>query len=172
MNISELQIHTILANERRQVALDQLRMGRGPIAVRELSHYIAEVESGLSPPPKPLRESVYSSLVQTHLPTLHEAGVVVYDCDLKEVTLSSHARSIQVYQDIFAIGEFTWADLYRGVGLVGFLAILGSLLDAPGVSVIDPLLWTSFSLFLLATVSVYQLWTYRFSIYNLLSEHR
>ena len=57
------QVYTILANERRRRAIEQLSSVGGPVSVNELSTLVAGRETGESPPPKRCRESVYTSLV-------------------------------------------------------------------------------------------------------------
>ncbi len=164
MTLAAVQIHAILANERRRRAIDQLVAARAPLSVSNLATYIAEDESGESPPPKALRESVYGSLVQTHLPTLQSAGVITYDLESKIVSLTPQARNLRMYQELVGPGGVTWADWYRLCGLVGLLVILGSLLSVPIVAAVDPILWTSAALFAFAVLSASHLWSYRFSM--------
>ncbi|WP_138007021.1 DUF7344 domain-containing protein [Halalkalirubrum salinum] len=164
MTLAAVQIHAILANERRRRAIDQLVATRTPLSASELATYVAEEESGESPPPKALRESVYGSLVQTHLPTLQSAGVITYDLECKMVSLTPQARNIRIYQELVGPAGVTWADWYRVCGLVGLLIILGSLLSVPIVAAVDPILWTSAALFTFAALSASHLWSYRFSI--------
>ncbi len=164
VTLPETRIHALLSNERRQATLDRLSRADEGIAVGDLATYVAEREAGASPPPRDVRESVYCSLVQTHLPTLAEAGVVVHDADAQVVRLAPHARQLRVYQEVVAAFGVTWAELYRAVGIAGLCTVLGSLVGAPGLARVDPLLWTSLALVAFAAVSVYHLWSYRFSL--------
>ena len=79
--LPESTIYEILSNGRRRETIQHLteRSSVETIGLHELSEAVATAESGVSPPPRALRESVYGSLHQTHLPKLEELGVVTYD---------------------------------------------------------------------------------------------
>ncbi|EMA65755.1 hypothetical protein C461_13681 [Halorubrum aidingense JCM 13560] len=158
------QVYTILANERRRQALEQLGSVGGVVTVHELSALVAGHETGESPPPKRSRESVYTSLVQTHLPKLEDLGVIEYDRETQTIELSRHARDVSLYTEIVARGGVTWSELYRALGVVSLTVVLAALLGAPLVSAVDPILWTSLFLAGFAATGAYQLWVNRFSV--------
>ena len=158
------QVYAILANERRRHALDGLRSTGGTVSVHELSTLVASRETGESPPPKRARESVYTSLVQTHLPKLEAAGVIAYDRGTQTIELSSRARDVSLYTEILGPGGATWSELYRALGLASLLVVLAALLDAPLISAVDPVLWTSLALGTFAAASAVQLWVNRFAV--------
>ncbi|OYR43398.1 hypothetical protein [Halorubrum sp. Hd13] len=158
------QVYAILANERRRRALEQLGSVGGVVTVHELSTLVAGRETGESPPPKRCRESVYTSLVQTHLPKLEELGVVEYDRETQTIELSRHARDVSLYTEIVAKGGVTWSELYRALGVASLTVVLAALLGVPLVSAVDPVLWTSLSLGAFALTGAYQLWVNRFSV--------
>jgi DNA-binding transcriptional ArsR family regulator len=158
------QVYAILANERRRRALEQLGSAGGAVTVHELSTLVAGRETGESPPPKRSRESVYTSLVQTHLPKLAELGVIEYDRETQTIELSRHARDVALYTEIVAKGGVTWSELYRALGVASLTVVLAALLGAPLVSAVDPILWTSLFLAGFAAAGAYQLWVNRFSV--------
>ena len=158
------QVYSILANERRRRALEQLGSVGGVVTVHDLSELVAGRETGESPPPKRCRESVYTSLVQTHLPKLEEVGVVEYDRETQTIELSRHARDVALYTEIVAKGGVTWSELYRALGVASLTVLLAALLDVPLVSAVDPVLWTSLALGAFAVASAAQLWVNRFSV--------
>ena len=158
------QVYAILANERRRRALEQLGSVGGVVTVHELSELVADRETGESPPPKRCRESVYSSLVQTHLPKLEAVGVIEYDRETQTIELSRHARDVALYTEIVAKGGVTWSELYRALGVASLTILLAILLEAPIAAAIDPILWTSLSLGAFALTGAYQLWINRFSV--------
>jgi hypothetical protein len=164
-SLSEEQIYEVLSNSRRRGAFQQLAVGgERTMSVRELSVRLATEESGQSPPPRGLRESVYSSLHQTHLPLLDELGVVSYDRDARTVSLCEHAHEVGRYMEVTPHRGVTWAELYRGLGILSLLVVLAALLEAPGVSAVDPVLWTSGFLAAFAAAVGYQFWTNRWYI--------
>jgi len=158
------QVYKILANERRRHALEQLQSTGGTVSVNELSTDVAGYETGENPPPKRTRESVYTSLVQTHLPKLEAAGVITYDRECQTIELSRRARDMRLYTEILAPGGATWSEVYSVLSVVSLLFVLAALLDAPLVSAVDPVLWTSIGLGLFAAATAAQLWANRFSL--------
>ncbi|MWV63861.1 hypothetical protein GRS48_03345 [Halorubrum sp. JWXQ-INN 858] len=156
--LPESVIHDVLSNSRRTTAIRKLRTSGGRIGVRELSEAIAADETGQSPAPRRVRESVYASLHQTHLPRLHELGVVEYDRARKEVRTCQHARDVSRYMEVVTGYGLTWTELYQALGVVTLLVVLAAQLDAPVIGAIDPLLWTSAALSAFALVTLVQLW--------------
>lgn len=133
--LDEGDIHDVLRNERRRLTLEQLRENGNSLSVRELSEQVAALETGESPPPRNIRQSVYVSLHQTHLPKLDELGIVDYDADAKQVTLTDRVREVERYMDLPAGTESgsgrRWAGYSLALSLVGLLAMIGLALDAP-----------------------------------------
>lgn len=156
--LPENVIHDVLSNSRRRTAIRELRTSGGWITVRELSESIAREETGESPAPRCTRASVYASLHQTHLPRLHELGVVEYDRNTKRVRACSGARDVGRYMTVVTGYGLTWAELYRTLGVVTLLVVLAAQLEVPVVSAVDPLLWTSASLLAFAGITLAQLW--------------
>lgn len=155
----------MLSNSRRQHALAELRTRGGAVSVRALSEAIAADETGEWPAPRCVRESVYASLHQTHLPRLHELGIVEYDRTRKEVRARRGAREVERYMTIVTDWGLTWTELYQVLGVVTLFVVLAAQLGAPVIGAVDPLLWTSGALAAFAAVTVVQLWTaYRISV--------
>lgn len=120
--LDEYTIHDVLRNERRALTLAHLGRERRT-TLRELAESIATVESGESPPPRNVRESVYNALHQTHLPKLDRLDVVTYERDRKLVERGPRARQFDCYLAAPTRGE-RWASYYRTLGAVS-LAIVG-----------------------------------------------
>lgn len=98
--LSEADIHDILRNDRRRNVIKRLQEHGREISLRELSVHIAEIEAGESPPPSDVRNSVYVSLHQTHLPKLDKEGIVEYDNDQKTIVLQESARQVSLYMEV------------------------------------------------------------------------
>ncbi|MCU4753623.1 hypothetical protein OB919_16790 [Halobacteria archaeon AArc-curdl1] len=163
--LPEGEIYDILANSRRRETLRLLTNAESEsIELGALATAISASETGHSPPPRTARDSVRSSLHQTHLPKLHELGVVNYDTTTHTVTLCTHARDVERYMGVLTPYGVTWSEVYRSLGIVSLLIVLGTLLEAPLVSLIDPLLWTSSFLAAFAVVISAQLWSNRWSL--------
>ncbi len=92
--LDEVDVHDVLSNERRQVTLEILRDNGDSMTTRELSERVAERETGEQPPPRNIRQSAYVSLQQTHLPKLDRLGIIDYDGDAKQVSLTGEAEQV------------------------------------------------------------------------------
>ncbi|SDM76357.1 hypothetical protein SAMN04487949_2529 [Halogranum gelatinilyticum] len=157
----ETEIHDILRNDRRRAVLKHLRQTTSDVTLRDLAEGIAEIETGESPPPKNIRESVYNSLHQTHLPKLDERGVISYDKNRKTIALEERARAVNIYMEVVTKYGITWADYYRGIATLSLLTVLAVTIGVPGLSEAGTLLVTSGFLLVVALSTLYQLWTQR-----------
>jgi hypothetical protein len=162
--LTECQIHQILSNDRRCAVLDHLASRPGPVSVREVSERLAAAEAGESPAPTCVRNSVYTALHQTHLPKLHDLGVVHYDRDRSEVWLLGGSRTVERYAAVVTRFGVTWAGYYRALGVLGLTLVVVALAGVPVVSAVDPLLWTSGLLVVFALSTVSQLWADRWRL--------
>jgi hypothetical protein len=162
--MTECQIHGLLANERRRAVIERLDASPGTVTVRDLSTAIAETETGQSPPPARVRESVYTSLHQTHLPKLHELGVVEYDRERSLVHVRPAVRVVGRHMDVLNGLGITWGEYYRGLGVFGLVLVIGSLTGLPVVGALDPLLWASGTLATFAVSGAIQLWDDRWRV--------
>jgi len=155
------EIHDILRNDRRRQVIEQLRSQYEPLELRELSERIAAAESGESPAPRNVRESVYNSLHQTHLPKLDERGIIDYDKDRKTVELLEGASDVEVYMEVINRYGMTWATFYRTLGVMSLLVVVASDAGVPLVADVPALAWGSAFLGLFAVSACYQLWSRR-----------
>jgi len=154
-------VYHLLSNQRRREAIECVRSRAEAVAVRELSEVIAAAETGESPPPRDVRESVYASLHQTHLPKLDDAGVVVYDRDAKVVRARDRARLVGRYMDVVCPVGVTWGEYYRGICVLGLCAVVGADVGLPVVGALEPLAWATITLAAVAASTAYQLYADR-----------
>jgi hypothetical protein len=125
------EIHDILRNDRRRLAIKCLREQEGTLSVRDLSEEVATRETGESPAPRDKRRSVYVSLHQTHLPKLDDLGIVEYDTDEKAVHLRDRAAEITTYMEVVPRYGITWAEYYLVLGILGFGTVLAASIGTP-----------------------------------------
>jgi len=161
LELSEKQIHNVLRNNRRRKVLQQLQRNVGTLTVRELSEAIAEAETGKSPPPRNIRDSVYNSLNQTHLPKLDALGILEYDQHRKTVSVQPGARQVSLYMEVVTPYGITWAEYYQLLLLTALLAVIAAEIGAPLFSAISPLLVCSLFLVVLGGSTAYRLWSRR-----------
>ncbi|WP_049984812.1 DUF7344 domain-containing protein [Halobellus rufus] len=167
--LSETDIHDLLRNDRRRQTIKCLQSQGREVMLRDLAEEIAERETGESPAPRNIRDSVYISLHQSHLPKLDDAGVVDYDRDRKTISLCKHARTVDVYMEVVTKYGMTWASFYRTVGVLSLFLVVLSLVDVPVVSAIGPLAIATVALAALAGSTLYQLWSRRWVFLNRLA---
>ena len=117
--MDQSEVYDILRNDRRRHVIEQLREEGGRASVGDLADTIAEMESGESPPPRNVRQSVYVSLHQTHLPKLDEAGVISYESVSKHVELLEGAEEVTVYMEVVPKHGLRSHELVVAVSLVG-----------------------------------------------------
>ena len=132
--LDEREIHEVLGNDRRRLALEALREGGGEESVRTLSEQIAAHETGEDPPPKNKRQSVYVSLHQTHLPKLDELDIVEYDPEERDVSLGERVEEVEVYMEVVPEYGLSFGEFYLGLALLGLLTTTAVLRFVPDVS--------------------------------------
>ncbi|MEF8776483.1 MAG: hypothetical protein V5A43_08280 [Haloarculaceae archaeon] len=159
--LSESVVYTVLSNYRRRSAIEELRGRTDDVTLRELSERLAARESGRDPAPRKLRESVYGSLHQTHLPTLDRHGLVDYDHQRKHVRPRARTRDLGPYLEVQGPLGATWAGLYQWLGIVGLFLVVASLVGTPVVRLVPPVVLGSVFLALFAGASAYRLWRLR-----------
>ena len=167
--IEETEIHDVLRNKRRRRTIEHLRSGSGTVSLRDLSEAIAEAETGESPPPRNIRESVYNSLHQTHLPKLDSLGVVSYDHDRKHIEIDGKARDVDLYMEVITRYGITWGEYYRSLGVLALFAVVASEMGVPVLAAVGALPVTSVFLAAIGASICYQFWTHRWQYVRLLS---
>ena len=155
-SIPETDIHFVLSNPRRRETLRYLARNAGRTTVRDLSEYIASNETGHIPAPRQARETVYVSLIQTHLPALEALEIVEYDQTTKEVTTLEASRDYRVYMEVVTRFGITWDEYYRYLGVLGLLLVVAVEAGVPLISSLDVLVLATVFLGLFAASTLYQ----------------
>lgn len=159
--LSKADIHDILSNGRRRRIIEELRNGFGEVTLRDLAETIAEIETSQSPAPRDVRQSVYNSLHQTHLPRLDEEGIIEYDRDRKTILLTEECYHVDIYMEVVTKYGITWSQYYRVLGIFAIVTALLAATDAPFFSIIDTTLWLGGFLGLFFLSTIVQLWPRR-----------
>lgn len=154
--IPESEIHFILSNPRRREVLSFLDRNAGASTVSELSEFIASSETGEDPAPRQVRETVYISLHQTHLPALDELGIIEYDLTNKEITSLEATRDLRVYMEVVTRFGITWDEYYRYLGVLGLLVIVAVEMGVPWIGSVGSLVWATLFLGIFAISTMYQ----------------
>lgn len=154
-------IHDVLRNDRRRRVIQYLKRRLEPVSLRDLSERVAELETDKSPAPRDIRQSVYNSLHQTHLPKLDDIGIVDYDRDRKTVALLERARDVDVYMEVITRFGITWSTYYRALGVLGLVFVVLADTEIAVFVGVESLLIATVFLFVFTASMIYQLWTRR-----------
>lgn len=127
------------------------------MSLRDLSEVIAAEETGEDPAPRNVRQSVYVSLHQTHLPKLDDHDVVDYDTDSKVVTLADGIDDVRVYMEVVPRDDISWAEYYLGLGVLGLSLLVAHTVGVPAVSAVDVRIWLGGVLLIFAASATYQI---------------
>lgn len=125
-DLNKDEVYDILSNQRRRVALRYLFQRENSCPVSELVDVVAGWEAthtGADRSDK-LEASVYSAMVQSHLPRMADYGFVEYDSDARLVSLTDKGRLIEPYLDLNHRTERAWVGIYVGVSLIGIVLML------------------------------------------------
>lgn len=161
--LNETVIFEILSSERRRLAIKFLRESDERVEVNDIAEYIAEQETGESPPPKDSRKTVYVSLHQTHLPKMDELNIVSYDTDTKEVYLDDSFRDVAVYLEVIPRSglRISWSEYYLALAFIGLATLFAHTTGAPLISKIEMGTWAIFYLLVISASALYQTLTRR-----------
>ncbi|WP_224269160.1 DUF7344 domain-containing protein [Haloprofundus salinisoli] len=107
-----------LSNRRRRYAIHALLQEDAPVELGELSRQVAAWETGQSPSAvtSEERRRVYNALQQSHLPKMHDVGVVEYDRDRGIISTTTEASNLHVYLEIVPGNDIPWSVYYLLLG--------------------------------------------------------
>jgi hypothetical protein len=104
------------------------------------------------------RKRVYTSLHQTHLPKLADAGFIQSERSWEEITLSDRAAELEVYLEVVPEDDIPWSDFYLGLAGVGIALVAGLWFGAYPLTLLSDLAWAGIfavALFVVAAVHAY-----------------
>lgn len=142
-SLSQAKLYSILADPRRRNLVHYLKQSDEPKGVGELAEQLAAWENDKNPSEitSQERKRVYISLYQSHLPTLHKAGVINYDADGGLVTLSDDLSRRRIFVEIVPRNDIPWSVYYLGLSLVGVVILALAWLDVYPFRVVPDLVW-------------------------------
>lgn len=126
-----VEVHDILSNERRQHVIKILDERDERMTIGRLADMIAVAETGQSPPPENVRQSVYVALRQTHLPKLDDMGIADFDSHHSVVELTDESEDFRVYLETVSKYGLAWSEVILGVSFLGLLLIIAADIGVP-----------------------------------------
>jgi DNA-binding transcriptional ArsR family regulator len=153
-------VFAMLSNARRRYVLHYLKRHGGPATIRQLAEQIAAWENGtpMAEVTYKQRKRVYTSLHQTHLPKLADAGIIESERSWEAITLSDRAEELDVYLEVVSKDDLPWSDFYLGLAGVGLALVAGLWVGAYPLTLLSDLAWAGLfavSLFLVASAHAY-----------------
>ena len=130
--LSRDTVFSILSNQRRRHVIRYLDRNRGTASLRDLAERIAAWENDVpeSEVDYKQRKRVYTSLHQTHLPKLDEAGVVEYDRNRGTITLADRAADLEPYLATPDERQVPWWACYLGLSALAACLVAAAWLGA------------------------------------------
>jgi DNA-binding transcriptional ArsR family regulator len=113
---------TVLSNPRRRDVLRLLRDSEEPTGISDLAERIAawETDTTMAEITYKERKRVYTSLHQTHLPALEDAGLIEAVRSWEGITLTPRAEELDAYlDDAEPATESPWSTYYFGFASIG-----------------------------------------------------
>jgi hypothetical protein len=119
------EVFDLLSNHRRRYVIHFCKQRETPVEVGELAEQVAawENDKTVEEIDHAERKRVYTSLQQTHLPTLADAEMIRYENGTVELT--DRATELDVYLDVVPSGSIPWAQYYLGLSVIGFGVLVG-----------------------------------------------
>jgi hypothetical protein len=148
------EIFDLLSNNRRRYAIHYCKREDGPVALGDLAEHVAawELDKEVEEITSAERKRVYTSLQQTHLPTLEQADVIEFDDHTIELT--DEAAELDVYLDVVPADSVPWGVYYLGLAGVGAVVMAGLWLEVVPTETVPELGWATlvFALFAVSAV--------------------
>jgi hypothetical protein len=124
--LSRDEVFELLANTRRRFALHYLLRIDGAAELREMAARVAawEYRTAVEELTADQRKRVYTSLQQTHLRKLDDAGIVDFDDDDARVHPTEATDELEVYLEVVPGRAFPWREYYLALGAVSSALVI------------------------------------------------
>lgn len=154
-------IHDLLSNHRRRYTIHYCKQHENPVSLSDLAEQIAawEQDKDIKEITSAERKRVYTSLQQTHLDRLNDAGMVDYDGH--EIELTDGAEELEVYLDVVPSGSIPWSIYYLGLTLLSAVVLFGVWIDFVPTETIPAVGWAAIILAVFLGSSLYHVYQAR-----------
>jgi hypothetical protein len=144
-SLSKGEIFDVLQNQRRRYVLQYLKRFDGPVSLSDLATQVAawEYRTPVEEVSTDQKKRVYTTLQQTHLQKLQEAGIVEYDPDENLIRPTTHTDDLSVYLEIVPGSEFPWREFYLSLGAFSCAVVAALWTNLYPLTVLSPLEWAT-----------------------------
>ncbi len=156
--LERAEIFEVLRNQRRRYALHVLKRDGREVELGTLAQQVAawEYETSLEDVTPAQRKRVYTTLQQTHLPKMDEAGILSFDSDAGVVAPTERTADISVYLEIVPGREFAWRELYLSLGATSTALVAALWGEIYPLTLLSDLVWaTIISVLFTATAAIH-----------------
>jgi hypothetical protein len=143
--LSKEEIFDVLQNQRRRYVLQYLKRFDEPVSLSDLATQVAawEYREPVEEVTNDQKKRVYTTLQQTHLERMEEAGIVEYDTDENLIRRTPHTEELTVYLEIVPEKEFPWREYYLSLGAVSCAVVAALWTGLFPLTLLDPLEWAT-----------------------------
>ncbi|MFP8889649.1 hypothetical protein ACLI4U_07740 [Natrialbaceae archaeon A-CW2] len=136
-------VFSLLSNQRRRYTIHYLKREEDPVELGELAEHVAawELEKDVAELTSTERKRIYTSLQQTHLPTLERAEMVTFDG--RTIELTENARELEVYLDVVPEDSVPWGVYYLGLSALAGVVLAGLWLEVIPTDTVPTLAWAT-----------------------------
>lgn len=150
------QVYDLLSNHRRRYVLHYCKRENGSATLSDLAEQVAawEHEKPIEEVTSAERKRVYTSLQQTHLDRMADAGIIEFDGD--EIELTGKSEELDVYLDIVPAGSIPWGLYYLGLSTLAGIVLFGVWIGFVPTETIPAIGWAAIVLAVFLTSSIVQ----------------
>jgi hypothetical protein len=143
--LSKEEIFDVLQNQRRRYVLQYLKRFDEPVSLSDLATQVAawEYQTPVEEVTNDQKKRVYTTLQQTHLEKMEEAGIVEYDRDENLITRTPHTEELTIYLEIVPSSEFPWREFYLSLGAISCAVVAALWTGLYPLTLLSPLQWAT-----------------------------
>jgi hypothetical protein len=143
--LSKGEIFDVLQNQRRRYVLQYLERFDEPVPLSDLATQVAawEYQIPVEEVSNDQKKRVYTTLQQTHLDRMEEAGIVEYDHEENLITRTPHTEELTVYLEIVPEKEFPWREYYLSLGAISCAIVAALWTGLYPLTLLEPIEWAT-----------------------------
>lgn len=162
-DLTKGEIFDVLRNQRRRYVLQYLKRMDDPVELGDLATQVAawEYDTTVDEVSSEQRKRVYTTLQQTHLDKMAEAGIVEYDADRGVIRSTDQTADLSIYLEIVPGREFPWQEYYLSLGAVSTALVTALWFDVYPLTMVSDLGWATLIALVLSLSAVYHVYRQR-----------
>ncbi|MFQ3294328.1 MAG: hypothetical protein ACI8VE_001398 [Natrialbaceae archaeon] len=162
-SLTKGEIFDVLRNQRRRFVLQYLKQKEDPVELGDLATQVAawEYDTTVQDVTSEQRKRVYTTLQQTHLDKMAEAGIVEYDADRGVIRSTDQTADLSIYLEIVPGREFPWQEYYLSLGAVSTALVTALWFNVYPFTMVSDLEWATLIALVLTLSATYHVYRQR-----------